>query len=98
MQEGRTIVENKTADIIQGTRNKTADIIQETQKFQIRRRGGSTDAEDQATVLQNSSWQRPVVQPAVSNNNQGTQLKASRDVRPQMYNRALLFALTTVNI
>lgn len=79
-EEGRTIVENKTADIIQGTRNKTADIIQETQKFQIRRRGGSTDAEDQATVLQNSSWQRPVVQPAVSNNNQGTQLKASRDV------------------
>uniref|UniRef100_A0A7C8YS26 Uncharacterized protein n=1 Tax=Opuntia streptacantha TaxID=393608 RepID=A0A7C8YS26_OPUST len=79
-EEGRTIIENKTEDIIQGTRNKTADIIQETQKFQIRRRGGSTDAQDQATVLQNSSWQRPVVQPAVNKNNQGTQLKASRDV------------------
>ncbi|KAH9619297.1 hypothetical protein KSS87_021557 [Heliosperma pusillum] len=82
-EEGRTIVEHKTADIIQETRNKTADIIQETRRLQIRRRGGgNSDSQDQATVLQNTSWQRPVFQPVQTNAlaNQETQLKASRDV------------------
>ncbi|XP_074311952.1 uncharacterized protein LOC141647597 [Silene latifolia] len=82
-EEGRTIVEHKTADIIQETRNKTADIIQETRRLQIRRRGGgNSDSQDQATVLQNTSWQRPVFQPVQTSAlaNQETQLKASRDV------------------
>ncbi|KAH9626187.1 hypothetical protein KSS87_015208, partial [Heliosperma pusillum] len=82
-EEGRTMVEHKTADIIQETRNKTADILQESRRIQIRRRGGgNSDTQDQAVVLQNSSWQRPVLQPVQTNAlaNPETQLKASRDV------------------
>ncbi|KAL9236081.1 hypothetical protein vseg_010788 [Gypsophila vaccaria] len=82
-EEGRTIVEHKTADIIQETRNKTADILQETRRLQIRRRGGgSSNTQDQATVVHNTSWQRPIFQPVQTNAfaNQDTQLKASRDV------------------
>ncbi|KAL2899730.1 hypothetical protein RDABS01_024812 [Bienertia sinuspersici] len=81
-EEGRTIMEHKTADIIQETRNRTADFIQETRKLQLRRRGGSSDGPDQATVVQNTSWQRPVAQPVQTNTqgHQETQLKASRDV------------------
>lgn len=81
-EEGRTIMEHKTADIIQETRNRTADFIQETRKIQLRRRGGGSDNPDQATVVQNTSWQRPIA-PSVQTNaltNQETQLKASRDV------------------
>ncbi|XP_021865992.2 uncharacterized protein [Spinacia oleracea] len=81
-EEGRTIMEHKTADIIQETRNRTADFIQETRKIQLRRRGATSDTPDQATVVQNTSWQRPVAQPVqvTALNNQETQLKASRDV------------------
>ncbi|XP_010683427.2 uncharacterized protein LOC104898112 [Beta vulgaris subsp. vulgaris] len=81
-EEGRTIMEHKTADIIQETRNRTADFIQETRKIQLRRRGGSSDTVDQPTVLQNTSWQRPVPQPVETNAlaKQEIQLKASRDV------------------
>ncbi|XP_021723330.1 uncharacterized protein LOC110690747 isoform X1 [Chenopodium quinoa] len=82
-EEGRTIMEHKTADIIQETRSRTADFIQETRKLQLRRRGGTTsDTPDQATVVHNTSWQRPVLQPVQTSSltNQETQLKASRDV------------------
>lgn len=81
-EEGRSLMEHKTADIIQETRSRTADFIQETRKLQLRRRGPSSDAPDQPTVVHNTSWQRPVV-PSVQTNsldNQQTQLKASRDV------------------
>lgn len=69
-EEGRTIVESKTADI-----------IQETRKLQIRRKGSSPDAENQAPGV-NSSWQQPPMQPTQLQNqtNHETQLKASRDV------------------
>ncbi|KAL9227886.1 hypothetical protein vseg_003525 [Gypsophila vaccaria] len=81
-EEGRTIVEHKTADIIQETRNKTADILQETRRIQIRRRGGGNSDTQDAVVLQNTSWQRPVIQPVQTSAlaNPETQLKASRDV------------------
>ncbi|KAG8647882.1 uncharacterized protein LOC110622265 [Manihot esculenta] len=70
LEGGRTIVENKTADI-----------IQETRKLQIRRKGSSPDAQNQAPGT-NSSWQEPMMQPYLSQNqmNHETQLKASRDV------------------
>lgn len=85
-------MEHKTADIIQETRNRTADFIQETRKIQLRRRGGSSDTVDQPTVLQNTSWQRPVPQPVETNAlaKQEIQLKASRDVRWPICNRVLL--------
>ncbi|XP_021767529.1 uncharacterized protein LOC110731916 [Chenopodium quinoa] len=82
-EEGLSIMEHKTADIIQETRSRTADFIQETRKLQLRRRGGTTsDTPDQATVVHNTSWQRPVLQPVQTSSltNQETQLKASRDV------------------
>ncbi|XP_057971891.1 uncharacterized protein LOC131160328 [Malania oleifera] len=68
-EEGRTIVENKTADI-----------IQETRKLQIRRKGGNFEAQNQVSGV-NSSLQQPLFQPAQPQiQNQETQLKASRDV------------------
>lgn len=84
-------MEHKTADIIQETRNRTADFIQETRKIQLRRRGATSDTPDQATVVQNTSWQRPVAQPVqvTALNNQETQLKASRDVRWHLCNRVI---------
>lgn len=68
MQEGRTIVENKTQDI-----------IHETRKLQIRRKGNSEFQNDNCGV--NSSWQP--LQPQNQTNHE-TQLKASRDVRWQL--------------
>lgn len=75
-QEGRTIVENKTADI-----------IQETRKLQIMRKGSGPDAQNQASGA-NSSWQQPLIQPVQPQNqmNHENQLKASRDVRWQLCN------------
>lgn len=64
-EEGRNIVENKTADI-----------IQETRRLQIRRKGNSEEA-NQASGLQ-GQWQPPAqlqLRP-----NQENQIKASRDV------------------
>ncbi|XP_022761343.1 uncharacterized protein LOC111307587 [Durio zibethinus] len=69
-EEGRTIVESKTQDI-----------IQETRKLQIRRKGSSPVAENQVNSF-NSTLQQPLVQPTQLQNqtNHETQLKASRDV------------------
>ncbi|KAK6943303.1 hypothetical protein RJ641_028680 [Dillenia turbinata] len=69
-EEGRTIVENKTADI-----------IQETRKLQIRRKGSNSDAQKVAPSM-HSPWQQPVLQStqALPQTNHETQLKASRDV------------------
>ncbi|XVF29760.1 hypothetical protein REPUB_Repub15cG0149900 [Reevesia pubescens] len=69
-EEGRTIVESKTQDI-----------IQETRKIQIRRKGSSPMEENQATGF-NSTLQQPLTQPTQQQNqtNHETQLKASRDV------------------
>ncbi|KAK3444739.1 hypothetical protein EUGRSUZ_A00820 [Eucalyptus grandis] len=65
-EEGRTIVENKTADI-----------IQETRKLQIRRKGSNLEVQNQTPGM-NSSWQQPIQQQNPTNHE--TQLKASRDV------------------
>lgn len=64
-EEGRTIVENKTADI-----------IQETRKLQNRRKGSNSEAQNQVSGVE-GSWQP--IQPQIPSN-QETQLKASRDV------------------
>ncbi|KAF5737312.1 hypothetical protein HS088_TW13G00191 [Tripterygium wilfordii] len=68
-EEGRTIVENKTADI-----------IQETRKLQMRRKGNSPEAHNRDIGI-STSWQ-PLVPPAQPLNqaNHDIQLKASRDV------------------
>lgn len=70
-EEGRTIVENKTADI-----------IQETRKLQIKRQGNNTESQYQASNYANNSWQQPQMQPTQpqTQTNHETQLKASRDV------------------
>ena len=75
LQEGRTIVENKTADI-----------IQETRKLQIKRQGNNTESQYQASNYVNNSWQQPQMQPTQpeTQTNHETQLKASRDVRCQL--------------
>ncbi|XP_031271608.1 uncharacterized protein LOC116129998 isoform X2 [Pistacia vera] len=68
-EEGRTIVENKTADI-----------IQETRKLHTRRKGSTPEDQNQISGA-NSTWQ-PVM-PTTQSQNQTyheTQLKASRDV------------------
>ena len=73
-QEGRTIVENKTQDI-----------IQETRKLQIRRKGSSTEEQNQVSGVYNP-WPQPSTQstqPQMQTNKE-TQLKASRDVRWHM--------------
>ncbi|KDP21836.1 hypothetical protein JCGZ_00623 [Jatropha curcas] len=69
-EEGRTLVENKTADI-----------IQETRKLQVRRKGSNVDVQNLAPG-ENSSWQQPMMQrnQPQSQMNHETQLKASRDV------------------
>ncbi|KAL0544746.1 hypothetical protein IC582_019870 [Cucumis melo] len=66
--EGRTIVENKTADI-----------IQETRKLQIRKKGNNTEGLYPAV---NNQWQQPNIQSPEPNmqTHHETQLKASRDV------------------
>ncbi|GLU17813.1 hypothetical protein SLE2022_341660 [Rubroshorea leprosula] len=70
-EEGRTIVENKTADI-----------IQETRKLQIMRKGTYPEAQNQDLNVNNSTWQQPLTQatPLQNQTNRETQLKASRDV------------------
>ncbi|KAJ0028755.1 hypothetical protein Pint_35144 [Pistacia integerrima] len=73
-EEGRTIVENKTADI-----------IQETRKLHTRRKGSTPEDQNQISGA-NSTWQ-PVT-PTTQSQNQTyheTQLKASRDVRWQLF-------------
>lgn len=67
VQEGRTIVETKTADI-----------IQETRKLQIRRKGSNLEVQNQTPGM-NSSLEQPIQQQNQTNHE--TQLKASRDVR-----------------
>ena len=72
-QEGRSIVENKTADI-----------IQETRKLQIRRRGGTSEEQNQVVVGMYNPWKPPSMQstqPQMMQTTQENQLKASRDVR-----------------
>lgn len=73
-QEGRTMVENKTADI-----------IQETRKLQVKRRGNNFETPNQAPNV-NNQWQQPT-EPQIQTNPE-TQLKASRDVRWQLCNCA----------
>ncbi|XP_009757235.1 uncharacterized protein LOC107820836 [Nicotiana tabacum] len=70
LEEGRTIVENKTADI-----------IQETRKLQIRRKGTNFEEQNHVSSL-HSTWQqssRQTTQPHTQTNHED-QLKASRDV------------------
>ncbi|KAG2691181.1 hypothetical protein I3760_09G224600 [Carya illinoinensis] len=66
-EEGRMIVENKTADI-----------IQETRKLQIKRRGDNSEAPNQAPDV-NSPWLMQTTQLQIQTKHE-TQLKASRDV------------------
>lgn len=69
-EEGRTIMENKTQDI-----------IQETRRLQLRRKGSGFE-EQNHTSGSNNPWQQPSVQSTQPQlqTNQETQLKASRDV------------------
>ncbi|XP_010529371.1 PREDICTED: uncharacterized protein LOC104806258 [Tarenaya hassleriana] len=67
-EEGRTMVENKAADI-----------IQETRRLQTRRKGSDADTENQSSGG-NSPWQPLVLPPPVNPTSHGSQLKASRDV------------------
>lgn len=78
LEEGRTIVENKTADI-----------IQETRKLQIRRKGINGDEQSFGVCNQ---WQESSAQPtkAQMQANHENQIKASRDVRWQMCDYVLL--------
>lgn len=74
LEEGLTIVENKTADI-----------ISETRKLNIRRKGSnSDDAQHEVTKVTNL-WQQPQMQA-----DHETQLKASRDVAMAMAAKAKL--------
>ncbi|XVE80689.1 hypothetical protein DITRI_Ditri15bG0000900 [Diplodiscus trichospermus] len=66
-EEGRTIVESRTQDI-----------IQETRKLQIRRKGSSPAEENQVTGFNNTLQQQPTQ--LQNQTNHETQLKASRDV------------------
>uniref|UniRef100_A0A5B7A2Q4 Uncharacterized protein n=1 Tax=Davidia involucrata TaxID=16924 RepID=A0A5B7A2Q4_DAVIN len=70
LEEGRTIVENKTADI-----------IQETRKLQIRRKGSNSEEQNQVAGVDSSS-QQPLIQytQLQMQTNQEKKLKASRDV------------------
>lgn len=70
LEEGRSMVENKTADI-----------IQETRKLQIGRKGTNSEERIHVSGVHNP-WQEPPMssaQPQIQSN-QETQLKASRDV------------------
>ncbi|KVH94960.1 hypothetical protein Ccrd_002971 [Cynara cardunculus var. scolymus] len=73
LEEGRTIVDKKTHDI-----------IQETRKLQNRRRG-TNDEHNQVSGIQSQS-QEPRMQSTQQQTNQENQIKASRDVRWQMCN------------
>ena len=73
-KEGRTIVENRTADI-----------IQETRKLHIRKKGSGSEPKNQATNIY--TRKQPAMQTQVEpqlQDDQEIQLKASRDVRWQM--------------
>ncbi|KAL3850514.1 hypothetical protein ACJIZ3_012396 [Penstemon smallii] len=89
LEEGITAVENRTADL-----------IQETRKIQIRRKGGGSVSENQASNLY--SWrQQPMTQSRVqpqTHTDSEMQLKASRDVAMAMAAKAklLLRELKTV--
>lgn len=63
---------------------KTADIIQETRKLQNRRKGSSSEEQNQTHGAYNP-WKQPSMQSSEpqTQTNQETQLKASRDVRWQ---------------
>uniref|UniRef100_A0A7N1A633 Uncharacterized protein n=1 Tax=Kalanchoe fedtschenkoi TaxID=63787 RepID=A0A7N1A633_KALFE len=67
-EEGKTIVENRTADI-----------IQETRKLQIRRKGGSSETQNQISGA-HTTWQPLQLSQPQIQTTQETQLKASRDV------------------
>ncbi|GKV48005.1 hypothetical protein SLEP1_g54848 [Rubroshorea leprosula] len=71
-EEGRTIVQHKTADI-----------IQETRKIQIMPKGTYPDAHNQGLNVNNGTWRQPLTQAIALQNqtNRETQLKASRDVQ-----------------
>lgn len=75
VQEGMTIVENRTADI-----------IQETRKLQLRKKGGLSEAQNQSSsnynVRQHPQMQTRM-QPQMETDLE-IQLKASRDVRLQL--------------
>ena len=85
-QEGRTIVESKTADI-----------IQETRKLQNKRRGNNYEEPNRASNV-NNSWQQSLNQPTQPQlqTNHETQIKASRDVRCQPCNFAWLVLVVNV--
>uniref|UniRef100_A0A7N0RAT8 Uncharacterized protein n=1 Tax=Kalanchoe fedtschenkoi TaxID=63787 RepID=A0A7N0RAT8_KALFE len=68
-EEGKTIVENRTADI-----------IQETRKLQIRRKGGNSETQNQISGA-HTTWQPLQPSQPQIQTTQETQLKASRDVR-----------------
>lgn len=70
LEEGRSIVELKTADI-----------IQETRKLQNRRKGSSSEEQNQTHGAYNP-WKQPLMKSSEPQmqTNQETQLKASRDV------------------
>ncbi|GMP86198.1 hypothetical protein CsSME_00039065 [Camellia sinensis var. sinensis] len=72
LEEGRTIVETKTADI-----------MNETRKLQIRRRGGGSEEQNQVSGGAYNPWHQQLsvqfTQPQMQTNQQ-SQLKASRDV------------------
>ncbi|CAH2074689.1 unnamed protein product [Thlaspi arvense] len=74
-EEGRTLVENKTADI-----------IHETRKLHARRRGtGGKEENQNQSYGVSSSWKKSPEQPLQLNHMEHeTQLKASRDIRLQL--------------
>lgn len=87
-EEGRTIVESKTQDI-----------IHETRKLQIRRKGNSPMAHNQFTGF-NSTVQPPMQ--LQNQTNHDNQLKASRDVRGKIVSlnhivKALNLILSTIS-
>ncbi|CAM8966788.1 hypothetical protein QQ045_005718 [Rhodiola kirilowii] len=84
--EGKTIVENKTADI-----------IQETRRLQIRRKGGSSETQNKISGA-HTTWQplQPA-QPQIQTT-QETQLKASRDVAMATAAKAKLLLRELKNI
>lgn len=77
LQEGLTVVENRTADI-----------IQETRKLQIRKKGSGSAPKNQTSNTGNSR-QQPMTQNHLQHKTHADleiQLKASRDVRCQLCN------------
>lgn len=87
-KEGRTIVENRTADI-----------IQETRKLHIRKKGSGSEPKHQATNIytRKQTSMQAQMEPQLQAD-QEIQLKASRDVRWQLcitssYNEYILHVL-----